>query len=65
VVRTGDPAETIERAAQELGIDLIVMATHGREGLSHFVIGSIAEKVVREAPCPVLTVRPELLAPKK
>jgi len=40
------------------GVDLIVMATHGRTGLAHFVKGSVAESVVRRAPCPVLTVRP-------
>jgi nucleotide-binding universal stress UspA family protein len=39
-------------------VDLIVMATHGRTGLSHLLIGSLAERVVRTAPCPVLTIRP-------
>ncbi|MBS1911549.1 MAG: universal stress protein [Bacteroidetes bacterium] len=39
-------------------IDLIVIATHGRTGLEHFIFGSTAERVVRESPCPVLTVRP-------
>jgi nucleotide-binding universal stress UspA family protein len=38
-------------------IDLIVMATHGRTGLAHALIGSVAEKVVRKAPCPVLTIK--------
>jgi universal stress protein A len=42
--------------AKENKIDLIVMATHGRTGLSHLLIGSIAERVVRECPCPILTV---------
>lgn len=43
--------------AKEKGIDLIVLSTHGRTGLSHMLIGSVAEKVVRHAPCPVLTLR--------
>lgn len=43
--------------AKESGIDLIVIGTHGRRGLSHVVMGSVAEKIVRTAPCPVLTVR--------
>jgi universal stress protein A len=40
------------------GIDLVIMATHGRGGLEHIIIGSVAEKVVRKSPCPVLTIRP-------
>ena len=40
-------------------LDLIAMTTHGRTGLSHALIGSVAEKVVRQAPCPVLTIRPK------
>ncbi len=43
--------------AEKEGIDLIVLSTHGRTGLAHLLIGSVAEKVVRHAPCPVLTVR--------
>ena len=57
VVETGHPADTIVRVAQERGADLIVMATNGRTGLQHAVLGSVAEKVVRLAPCPVLTVK--------
>ena len=53
----GPPAETIVRIAQEQGADLIVMGTHGRTGLRHALLGSVAEKVVRLAPCPVMTVR--------
>jgi nucleotide-binding universal stress UspA family protein len=53
----GQPAEAIVRTAEERGADLIVMGTHGRTGLSHALLGSVAEKVVRLAPCPVLTVR--------
>lgn len=53
----GDPAETILSVAQEIGADLIVMGTHGRTGLRRLLMGSVAEKVVRKAFCPVLTVR--------
>lgn len=56
-VAMGHPAETIARVAQERSADLIVMSTHGRTGLQHVVLGSVAEKVVRLAPCPVLTVK--------
>lgn len=48
----------ILRAAREKGCDLIVMGTHGRTGLAHLLIGSVAEKVVRKSPIPVVTVRP-------
>lgn len=51
------PYPEILRFAGEQRIDLIVMGTHGRGGVSHLLLGSIAEKVVRRAPCPVLTVR--------
>jgi universal stress protein A len=56
--RSGDAAVGILQAAADAGADLIVMATHGRKGLSHFFIGSVAEQVVREATCPVLTIKP-------
>lgn len=56
-VVTGEPAPEIIRAAGEHHADLVVMATHGRTGLSHFFLGSVAERVVRESPVPVLTVR--------
>ncbi len=55
----GPPFLEIIRYAREHEIDLIVMATHGRSGVSHMLIGSVAEKVVRKAPCPVLTVHPK------
>lgn len=58
-VRTGVPNVDIVRAARELGVDLIVMATHGRTGLAHFVLGSVTEHVIRETGCPVLVLRPE------
>lgn len=60
LVRVGDAARLIVDSARELGADLIVMATHGRRGLSHLFVGSVTERVVREAPCPVLTVRAEI-----
>jgi len=53
----GRPADAIVRVAQDRHVDLIVMATHGRTGLEHVLLGSVAERVVRMAPCPVLTVR--------
>jgi nucleotide-binding universal stress UspA family protein len=53
----GEPHREIVRFANERGIDLIVMGTHGRGGMAHLLLGSVAEKVVRTAPCPVLTVR--------
>ena len=53
----GPPADTIVRVAQERNADLIVMSTHGRTGLQHVLLGSVAEKVVRLAPCAVLTVK--------
>ena len=55
----GTPFLEIIRYAKEKDIDMIVMGTHGRSGLVHMLMGSVAEKVVRKAPCPVLTVRPE------
>ena len=54
----GVPFDQILRAAKRLRCDLIVLATHGRTGLKHVLLGSAAENVVRRAPCPVLTVRP-------
>lgn len=55
----GSPKVEIVRYARKHDIDLIVLATHGRSGPAHLIIGSVAENVVRAAPCPVLTVRPE------
>ena len=56
-VLCGDAASTILEQATALATDLIVMGTHGRRGPSRFLMGSVAERVVRHAPCPVLTVR--------
>ncbi|HWT81688.1 MAG TPA: universal stress protein, partial [Candidatus Methylomirabilis sp.] len=58
VLAEGVPFDQILRAAKRLRCDLIVLATHGRTGLRHVLTGSVAENVVRRAPCPVLTVRP-------
>ena len=56
-IESGDPTHMITDIASKDHYDLIVMGTHGRTGLSHLVLGSVAEKVVRKAHCPVVTVR--------
>jgi nucleotide-binding universal stress UspA family protein len=56
-VRWGSPVEVIVEHSRTHHIDLLVIATHGRTGLSHVLLGSVAERIVREAPCPVLTLR--------
>jgi universal stress protein A len=58
LVKTGVAAEGIVDASTEAHADLIVIGTHGRTGLTRLVIGSVAERVVRLAPCPVLTIKP-------
>ena len=58
VVKTGDPFTAIMQAQRELNPDSVVMATHGRTGVGHFLLGSVAERVVRESSCPVVTLRP-------
>lgn len=58
-VVTGYAAEEILDAAEEEQVDLIVMGTHGRKGIDRILFGSVAEKVVKSAACPVLTVRPK------
>lgn len=55
--RVGAPIDEIAKYAKEHSIDLIVQGTHGRRGIKHMLLGSVAENVVRYAPCPVLTVR--------
>jgi len=58
VLDTSDqPADAITAYAKQAEIDLIVMGTHGRNGISHLLVGSVAERVVRTASCPVLTVK--------
>jgi nucleotide-binding universal stress UspA family protein len=56
-VRTGAPATEILKVAREMEVDLIIISTHGRTGLTHLLMGSVAEEVVQKAPCPVLVVR--------
>ena len=63
----GTPTQTIVDTAGEQGVDLIIMGTHGRTGLAHVFLGSVAEHVVRQGPCPVLVVRraPDTSAPSE
>lgn len=51
-----DAADAIRTYAEQHGVDMIVLSSHGRTGLAHFLIGSVAEKLLRRSPCPVLTV---------
>lgn len=57
--KIGSPFYEIIQYAKEHDVDLIVIGTHGRSGLVHLLMGSVAENVVRKAPCPVLTVKPD------
>jgi len=61
-VRTGKPHQEILSEAREKDVDLIVVATHGHTGVEHMLFGSTAERIVRNAKCPVLTIRPEATA---
>ena len=61
----GSPASAIVHLAEKEGVDMIVMPTHGRTGLSRLLMGSVAEEVVRKAKCPVLTVKAAAVAPAK
>lgn len=56
-LRAGEVVDTILDTAAQLDVDLLVMGTHGRTGLERFVLGSVAEQVIRRAPCPVTVVR--------
>jgi nucleotide-binding universal stress UspA family protein len=58
-VEKGIPSEKIIEKAKEINASMIVMGTHGRQGFEHFIFGSTAEDVIKNAPCPVLTVRPK------
>ena len=60
VIKTGKPFVEIIETAKEENVDLIIIATHGHSGVEHILFGSTAEKVVRKAPCPVLTLREPL-----
>jgi nucleotide-binding universal stress UspA family protein len=57
MLKVGSPFLEVIHAAQAEGTDLIVMGTHGRTGIAHVLMGSVAERVVQKAPCPVLTIR--------
>lgn len=57
VVRKGSPSAEIVKLASEEQADLVSMGTHGRSGVSRVLLGSVADRVIRTAPCPVLTVR--------
>jgi nucleotide-binding universal stress UspA family protein len=59
IIRTGVAFVEIIDYARSESMDLIIIGTHGRTGLEHILIGSVAERVIRKAPCPVLTVRPK------
>jgi nucleotide-binding universal stress UspA family protein len=59
VVARGNPAPEILNLAKQRDVDLIVMGTHGRTGVAHFFLGSVAERVLRESPVPVLTIHPK------
>lgn len=61
LVETGTPYRLITEVAEKLPADMIVMATHGRSGFAHLLLGSVTEKVIRTAPCPVLTMRARAL----
>lgn len=64
-LKTGDPAEAIIETAKAIGADVIVMATHGRSGLGRWVLGSVADRVVRAATAPVLLIRPAEMPPEE
>ncbi len=57
LLRKGHPREVILNVAREVGADAVVMGTHGRRGVSHLLIGSVAEHIVRHSPVPVCTIR--------
>jgi nucleotide-binding universal stress UspA family protein len=63
VLRLGEPVAEVLKFVEEEGIDLIVIATHGRTGFRHVLMGSVAEKLVRMSPVPVLTVKPLSMGP--
>ena len=65
ILLEGHPATQIVKYAADQKVDCLVVATHGRTGLSHFVFGSIAERLVRMSACPVLSVRPAKITPGK
>lgn len=64
VIRRGEPHLEIVRYAKDEGVDLIIMATHGRTGLARVFLGSVAEAVIRRSPVPVLAVKPRIVMEK-
>ena len=58
VVRQGIPVDIVSRVARELDAELVVVGTHARKGLEHALLGSVAERLIRTCPCPVLVARP-------
>jgi len=58
VVKSGIPHKEILKFAKDKGVDMIIMGTHGKAGLDHLLFGSTTERVLRQASCPVLTIRP-------
>ncbi|MEW6387282.1 MAG: universal stress protein [Thermodesulfobacteriota bacterium] len=58
-VEMGDPSTKILEVAEKEGFDLIIMGSHGRRGIERTIFGSVCARVLRDAPCPVLTIRPE------
>lgn len=59
MIRWGIPHNVILDIIREEEIELVVMGTHGRSGIEHLILGSVAEKIIRKSPCPVLIVRPK------
>lgn len=57
-IEVGDARDVIDNVAEQISADLVVLGTHGRRGIRRALLGSVAESVVRSAPCPVLTIRP-------
>jgi nucleotide-binding universal stress UspA family protein len=60
ILKEGSPDGEILKAVKEVAADLIILGTHGRSGLDRFMMGSVAERVLRQAPCPILLVRPKV-----
>lgn len=65
IIEMGEPGSVILNTQAKLGADLIVMATHGRRGLKYLMLGSVAERIVRESQVPVVTVRPDHTGPNE
>ena len=61
VVRIGQPTAVITEYARSVGVDLVVMGTHGQSGLAGMLLGNVAARVVRYAPCPVLTLHTDVI----